>query len=692
MQWMRKDNNSGLRDLITYIGRDHITMVEAGSYAGESASVFLATGKVDKIYCVDPWKPGYDPADPASKADNLLEAEREFDRRFAGDNRVVKVKSTIQEAVSGKLIPEHVDLVYVDACSLYAAVVSDLRAVRGMCDILAGHDIGAGGGALLRAIRDALGRFPEKVFSDTSWVVRDPADSRISADTAYIYVSDNNPVQIAYLRNASSSLRRNVPSARVFVLTGGRTAVPDQVAEGVKTVRVDSLFEQVYGAGAIDRRVGTFRWPALTFARLLAPLVPELQGFNRFVYMDNDTEVISPCFSEVEHISTGSLISGTADYPDLVPDYCKRIADKTGIAVKEDEYINTGVLVIERSSDTTSWVELCRRAFDLETKHCFYLGDQDAINAVFTPGKVSSAFSYLCDSPVAAPAGTYLCHFAGPHKGVYLKGSAGVDPVPKASKASSTTVRSTGRPLAECADKAYLLCFTGYKDRAASVLADIHRIGVSPEQIWQFPTPFDKHFSDSVPHIGHFDSHPGWANNWFGHYRAMKTAYELGASSVLIMEDDCRFLQDKAKVDEIASDMPADFDLALFDHFYPSNWGEKGKVAYSEWCSRRVNKYWHPFDSGLFSAACYMLSRRAMARLIWLHESVIDPSTPNRMMSLTDFWHNRGVLGRDMKLYFCTPNCAIQRNPDTGETRLSGTAGINSVYRYIGLDLSAYAQ
>lgn len=685
---MRKDNNSGLRDLIAYTGRDHMTMVEIGSYAGESAAMFLDTGKVDRIYCVDPWRPGYDPSDPASRSDNLLAAEREFDARFAGDARVVKVKSTIQEAIAAGSVPGHVDLVYVGGCHTYSGVMSDINAVCGMCDILAGHDVGWGD--VLRAIRDALGCFPVRVFSDSSWVVPIPSGAGVSRRTAYVYVSDNSVAQLAYLCNAVIALRRHVPSARVFLLTGGSTAAVDGVVDGVDVVRVDRLFERVYGSGAIDSRVGHFRWPALTFARLLPPLVPELGEFDRFVYMDNDTEVVSPRFSGIESIRTGSLISGSHEYEDLIDKYCKGISDKAGVSVARADYINTGVLVIDRPGDEAAWEELCKRAFSLERQHTFYLGDQDAINAVFKTGRLSDSFNYLCDSPVDAPAGVCLCHFAGPHKDKYLKRVTKHEQA-ACSVAASPSVKTTGRPLASCADKAYLLCFTGYKDRAEPTMNDIRRMGITAEQVWQFPTPFDKYFSDSVPHIAHFDRHPGWANNWFGHYRAMKTAYELGLSSVLIMEDDCRFLNDRAKADEIAADLPCDFDLALFDHFYPANWGAGGKSVYAGKCSRRATKYWHPFDSGLFSAACYVLSRRAMARLIWLHESIIDPATPNRLMSLTDFWHNKSVLG-SMNLYFCTPNCAIQRNPDAGVTRLSGTAGINSTYQHMGLDLSSYAE
>ena len=199
----------------------------------------------------------------------------------------------------------------------------------------------------------------------------------------------------------------------------------------------------------------------------------------------------------------------------------------------------------------------------------------------------------------------------------------------------------------------------------------------------------DKYFTDSVPHTGQFDDRPGWANSWFGHYRAMKTAYEFGCNSVLIMEDDCRFMHDKAKVDEIAADLPADFDFALFDHFF-CQWDDNGRKEYERLRADKVTKYWSRFEYGFYSAACYLLSRRAMERLIWLHESVIDPATAYRMMRVTDYWHNKGNLG-PLNLYFCTPNCAIQRNQDASSVRLSDTSGINGYYRNQGVEFDAYA-
>ena len=246
-----------------------------------------------------------------------------------------------------------------------------------------------------------------------------------------------------------------------------------------------------------------------------------------------------------------------------------------------------------------------------------------------------------------------------------------------------------GRPLGKCADAAFVVCFTGTPERAAAHKADSERVGLSVEQVWQFPTPFDKYFSDSVPHTGQFDERPGWANSWFGHYRAIKLAYERGCKSALIMEDDCRFMLDRAKLDEIAADVPADFDFALLDHFY-CRWDADGRRNYETLRRSKVTKYWSAFSYDMYSAACYLISRKAMERLIWLHETVIDPGLKTRMMRVTDYWHNRGNLG-DMNLYFCTPNCAVQRNPDASSIRLSDTTGINHNYLNMGLDLSAYA-
>src|SRR4051794_40244179 len=66
-------------------------LVEVGSFAGESAEIFLASGRVGVLVCVDLWSAG---GDTFPAAAHMADAEREFDRRTAGrwGGRVLKIK------------------------------------------------------------------------------------------------------------------------------------------------------------------------------------------------------------------------------------------------------------------------------------------------------------------------------------------------------------------------------------------------------------------------------------------------------------------------------------------------------------------------------------------------------------------------------------------------------------------------
>lgn len=150
--------------------RRPVTIVEIGSYRGESAEAMLSTGLVGKLYCVDPWIGGYDDLDGASYSD-MREAERDFDRRHASDPRVVKVKGTVDDFVR---LYGHVDVdaVYVDGCHTYEAVSHDIAVCVERIEpkyAVAGHDFNPYFGAR-RAVMELLGQ-PDVVYPDTSWVM-----------------------------------------------------------------------------------------------------------------------------------------------------------------------------------------------------------------------------------------------------------------------------------------------------------------------------------------------------------------------------------------------------------------------------------------------------------------------------------------------------------------------------------------
>lgn len=159
-----------LRLLLASIGLENGVMVEIGSYRGESAEVFLGTGRLKRLYCVDPWKGFYDVDDGAAFTD-MRKVEADFDRRHAADARVVKCKGTIDDFVEQfKGIP--VDVVYIDGLHTYEGVRHDIETAQRLIKprlAIAGHDFNPNWPGRKAAVLELLGE-PDKVFADTSWV------------------------------------------------------------------------------------------------------------------------------------------------------------------------------------------------------------------------------------------------------------------------------------------------------------------------------------------------------------------------------------------------------------------------------------------------------------------------------------------------------------------------------------------
>jgi len=164
---MRNESNTvGLLDLIKEFPND-IVMAEIGCYAGESTEMFLCSGKVRRLYAIDPWKEGYDDKDEASSTDfNLVEAL--FDQRTK-DKDVVKLKMTMAEAFD--LLPE-LDVIYIDGNHLYDYVINDielsLKKIK-KNGIISGHDYNC------TDVESAVTKIfnkPHKIFSDMSWMIK----------------------------------------------------------------------------------------------------------------------------------------------------------------------------------------------------------------------------------------------------------------------------------------------------------------------------------------------------------------------------------------------------------------------------------------------------------------------------------------------------------------------------------------
>lgn len=163
----------GLRDLIALLP-DGIRMVEVGCYAGESTVMFLESGKVDHIICVDDWDTG---ANAEPKFDYAMES-------WVARGRALKVKS-LSVAAARSVADASLDFVYIDADHSYEGVIADIDAwlpkLKPGCPI-AGHDythptLGRKWWGVQKAVNERFGG-PDLVFEDSSWLVRDPGPQR----------------------------------------------------------------------------------------------------------------------------------------------------------------------------------------------------------------------------------------------------------------------------------------------------------------------------------------------------------------------------------------------------------------------------------------------------------------------------------------------------------------------------------
>ena len=167
-----RDYVRGLQDLVNehLTGKSNLVGVEIGSFQGESAEIFLQSNAFQKLYCIDAWANGYDSTDAASYQADL--AEVAFDRRFAHDERIVKVKGYSFDVAS--MIPDNLDFLYIDGCHKPEAVRQDLEMYACKVKqggIIAGHDYEPTHYAGLMAVVDSyFGHKPEHTYIDKSWV------------------------------------------------------------------------------------------------------------------------------------------------------------------------------------------------------------------------------------------------------------------------------------------------------------------------------------------------------------------------------------------------------------------------------------------------------------------------------------------------------------------------------------------
>ena len=171
---MRQGIFSRLEDLIKdYLtGKKDLIGIEIGSYAGESAEMFVNSGAFKQLYCIDPWEMNYDPTD-CTGDEGLLLAEQEFDKRFKDNPVVAKIKMHSSDAA--ELFEDGtIDFIYIDGNHQYDFVKRDLELYVPKIKpggIIAGHDYkGPTTPGVTKAVDEFFGKPPVSCYGDYSWI------------------------------------------------------------------------------------------------------------------------------------------------------------------------------------------------------------------------------------------------------------------------------------------------------------------------------------------------------------------------------------------------------------------------------------------------------------------------------------------------------------------------------------------
>ena len=170
------------KDAYELNGCKPFSLVEVGSYAGESMDIMMDTGLVSQMTCIDPWTAGYDSRDPASRSD-MTAVEAEFDKRAERHGfKVTKFKGNLQEFLVSGVTSSEYGLVYIDASHRYEDVQKDISSALELRPTIgvAGHDYASGWSGVVRAVDETLGK-PQMQYVDSSWL--NPTKSIISKNT-----------------------------------------------------------------------------------------------------------------------------------------------------------------------------------------------------------------------------------------------------------------------------------------------------------------------------------------------------------------------------------------------------------------------------------------------------------------------------------------------------------------------------
>lgn len=216
-------------------------------------------------------------------------------------------------------------------------------------------------------------------------------------------------------------------------------------------------------------------------------------------------------------------------------------------------------------------------------------------------------------------------------------------------------------------DAVYCLSLADNIEKRAVMTKEFKRIGI-PTSLIHWKITVRNNFYKYIWNNPTFPTKRWWLtvegalNCTMGHYEIMKECLVMGYESVLIVEDDVRFLKDLKTLKGIIENIPVN-DILLLDKSIPLS-----KEAYKEAVKKSSSKLFMDYsDVKLWGTGCLSLSSRAMKVMTGSLEQMWEP-----IDNKTNRVNNNGVVVNEdglVRVASITNACVqdMSLKPETGQ-------------------------
>lgn len=245
------DSTQGLIDLCQDFITKEMIGVEIGSFAGISSEVFSYFCK--SLTCIDPWDLAFERENYREIIVNkLMSAEKEFDYLVGKSSNITKLKG-FSNLECEKFKNESLDFVYIDGNHSNDSVKDDIICWMPKVKkngILSGHDYGL----ICRVFVD-LNLKVDKVFSDSSWVIKLSDSTIVPTSTPYPSCESlNSNLEIAKKEKEiltknllqNMKLSKNTNSDEVDDITKKINEIQEKIRQ--QDLQIDKIIRQLSSA------------------------------------------------------------------------------------------------------------------------------------------------------------------------------------------------------------------------------------------------------------------------------------------------------------------------------------------------------------------------------------------------------------------------------------------------------------